>query len=163
MKITFRELQQEDFPEIKKIYDWYIAHSTATFHTEPVTITELKEFIYTGHPLYIAALIYADDEIAGYLYMTPYKKRQAYNRTAEVTLYLKPEMSGKGIGRKAMNYLEERAVVNGLKNLLGIITGDNTASISLFEKCGYTRCACFKNVGEKFGKILDVVAYQKEL
>jgi phosphinothricin acetyltransferase len=45
--------------------------------------------------------------------------------------------------------------------LIGIITGENKASIRLFEKCGYEKCAHFKKVGEKFNRLLDVVAYQK--
>ncbi|RNL91332.1 N-acetyltransferase [Sinomicrobium pectinilyticum] len=163
MSIAFEELREEHLPEVKKIYDWYIANSTATFHTEPVEIEELREFIYLGHPRYSSCLIRSGNEIAGYCFLTPYKKRQAYNRTAEVTIYLKPEMGKKGIGKTALDYLEKRAVNNGLKNLLGIITGDNHGSIALFTKCGYRQCACFRNVGEKFGKILDVMAYQKEV
>lgn len=163
MNIIFEELQEQHLQEVKKIYDWYVKNSTATFHTKPVQTEELKEFIYTKHPLYTSLLIYADGELAGYCFLTPYKKRQAYNRTAEVTIYLKPELGKKGIGKVALDYLEEKAIENGLKNLLGVITGDNDGSITLFKKCGYTQCACFKNVGEKFGKVLDVVAFQKEI
>jgi len=45
--------------------------------------------------------------------------------------------------------------------LLAIISGDNESSVQLFEKSGYEKCAHFKQVGEKFNKILDVVSYQK--
>ena len=60
-------------------------------------------------------------------------------------------------------FIEKEAKQRGLKNLLGIITGENQASIDLFSKVGYNNCATFKNVGEKFGRILDVVAYKKEI
>ena len=163
MEIEFRKITEADLPEIKEIYDWYIAHSTATFHTEPIKISDLRDFIYINHPVYQSFLIHADKEIAGYCFLTYYKKRQAYDRTSEVTLYLKPEFHQKGIGRKAMAFLERCAKEVGLKNLMGIISGDNRSSINLFEKCGYTQCAHFKNVGEKFGRVLDVVAYQKEI
>ncbi|MEL4307533.1 GNAT family N-acetyltransferase [Joostella sp. CR20] len=163
MKLEFTPIQETDLPKVKGIYDWYIANSTATFHTEPISLEELKELLYFNHHLYHSFLIYADDELAGYCFTTHFKKRQAYNRTAEVTIYLKDGFGGKGIGKKSLYFLEEKARVNGIKNLLGIITGDNTGSISLFQKCGYFECANFKNVGEKFGKILDVVAYQKEI
>jgi phosphinothricin acetyltransferase len=163
MNITFRELTASDFPSIKEIYDWYIENSTATFHTEPIQLKELQEFIFINHPLYKSFLIFSGQEIAGYCYFTYYKKRQAYDRTAEVTLYLKREFHHKGIGRAALDYMEAIAKEIGLKNLLGIITGENHGSIALFEKSGYTKCAHFKNVGEKFDRILDVVAYQKEL
>lgn len=162
MHINFTELSEQDLPEVKKIYDWYIKNSTATFHTEPVMIDELKEFIYIGHPLYKSYLISTSD-IAGYCFITYYKKRQAYARTAEVTIYLKPEFCHKGIGKIALDYLEKKAGESGIKNLIGIISGDNQGSIALFEKSGYLKCAHFKNVGEKFNKVLDVVAFQKEI
>ncbi|MCK9207197.1 MAG: GNAT family N-acetyltransferase [Salinivirgaceae bacterium] len=69
----------------------------------------------------------------------------------------------KGIGKVALLHLEQKAVETGIRNLIAIISGDNSGSIHLFEKMGYSKCAHFKNVGEKFGKVLDVVAYQKEL
>lgn len=163
MEIKFKPIEEQDLPAIKEIYDWYIENSTATFHTQPIGIDELKEFLYLDHPWYNAYLIYYERELAGYCFITNYKKRQAYDRTAEVTIYLKEEYCNKGIGKVALSYLEQRAKENGLKNLMGIISGDNDGSIALFEKCGYTKCAHFKNVGEKFGKVLDVVAYQKEI
>jgi len=163
MEIEFREITASDFPVIKEIYDWYIENSTATFHTEPIQVKELQEFIFVNHPLYKSFLVLYDHEVAGYCFLTYYKKRQAYDRTAEVTLYLKREFHLKGVGRAVMDFLEMQAKAVGLKNLMGIITGENHGSIALFEKSGYTKCAHFKNVGEKFDRILDVVAYQKEI
>ena len=161
--LTFKKISDEDFFAIKDIYDFYIAHSTATFHTEPISIHELKEFIFVDHPLYPAYLIMCDGVLAGYCYLTYFKKREAYNSTSELTLYLKPEFTDKGIGKKVLHFLEEDAKKRGLKNLLAIITGSNLHSIALFEKAGYFKCAHFKNVGQKLGEILDVVGYQKEI
>ena len=162
-RVIFKEVKERDLPYVKEIYDWYIANSTATFHTEPISLDQIKEFVYMNHPLYQSFLIYYDKEFSGYCLLTNYKKRQAYDRTAEITIYLKPEYCGKGIGKTALYYLENVARKKGLKNLIGIISGENIQSIILFENAGYTRCAHFKNVGEKFGRVLDVVAYQKEI
>jgi phosphinothricin acetyltransferase len=163
MKIEFDKMTIEKLHEVKAIYDWYIENATATFHTEPITLDQLQEFIFINHPLYKSYLIYVDDLLAGYCFLTYHKKRPAYDRTAEISIYLKPEFSGKGIGKTALKYLESVAEEVGLKNLVGVITGDNLSSMTLFEKAGFAKCAHFKNVGEKFGKVLDVVAYQKEI
>ena len=163
MNIHFDELKDSDLPEVKIIYDWYIKNSTATFHTVPITIEQLKEFIYIHHPIYRSYLIFANNEIAGYCFITNYKKRQAYDRTAELTIYLSPGSRNKGIGKMALLYLEKMASEAGLRNLLGIISGDNQNSIALFEKSGYSKCAHYKNVGEKFNTLLDVVSFQKEI
>jgi L-amino acid N-acyltransferase YncA len=163
MKIELIELQEQDLLFVKEIYDWYILNSTATFHTEPITVDELKGIIALGHPKYKSFIIQYDGVSFGYCYISRYKPRQAYDRTAEITIYLKPEHAGKGIGRETMKQLEAIAGEKGIAVLLGIITGENQISIQLFEKCGYEKCAHFREVGEKFNRTLDVVAYQKIL
>lgn len=41
--------------------------------------------------------------------------------------------------------------------------GENDSSLSLFKKLGYTECAHYKQVAEKFGRKLDVIDFQKIL
>ncbi|MBZ4188845.1 GNAT family N-acetyltransferase [Niabella beijingensis] len=162
-QILLKELATEDLHFVKQVYDWYVLHSTATFHTEPVTIDELREFIYIGHPRFRSWLILDGQQPVGYCYLTNYKKRQAYDKTAELTIYLSHDCYARGIGKAALTQLEEQARQAGFNNLLAIISGDNDQSIGFFERNSYFKCAHFKNVGEKFGKVLDVVGYQKEL
>lgn len=161
--IRFTELQIADYPLVKSIYDHYILNSTATFHTVPLSIDELKELIPIGHSRYRSYLIRTGEGVCGFCYFSAYKKRQAYDRSSEVTVYLKPEYLGKGIGKQALMMMEDIARQNGIKVLLGIIAGDNAASMRLFEACGFEQCARFKEVGEKFGSVLDVLAYQKNI
>ncbi len=161
MDIQLIDLKESDFNLVKEIYDYYILNSTATFHTDLISIEELKKVILTTHPKYRSFLIDYEGEICGYCYVSQYKSRQAYDRTAEITIYLKPAYSGKGIGKETMKLLEALARKSGISVLIGIITGENQASVRLFEKCGYEKCAHFKKVGKKFDRLLDVVAYQK--
>jgi L-amino acid N-acyltransferase YncA len=161
--IQFNNLNDSDLQAVKEIYDYYIKHTTATFHTEPISISELQEIIYINHPRYKSCIIYYDNVMVGYCYLAPYKKRQAYDRSAEVTLYLKPEFTQKGIGTTALEHLENAAKKAKFHCLLSVISGDNHESIKLFEKAGYTKCGTMRHVGEKFGLILDVTIYQKEM
>lgn len=161
MNLKLIDLKESDFHLIKEIYDYYILNSTATFHTDLISIEELKSVILTTDPKYKSFLIEYEGETCGYCYISQYKKRQAYDRTAEITIYLKPEYSRKGIGKETLKLLESVAKNNAISVLIGIITGENQASIGLFEKCGYEKCAHFKKVGEKYDRLLDVVAYQK--
>jgi L-amino acid N-acyltransferase YncA len=163
MKIEFSDLTAPDLELVKEIYDYYIENSTSTYYTEKISIGELKEFIPVEHKKYKSFIIKVDNEPCGFCYISQYKKRQAYDRTAELSLYLRPEYSGKGIGKSVIEFLEKTAQNNGISVLIGIISGDNESSIKLFEKNGYEKCAHYKQVGEKFGKVLDVVSYQKIL
>jgi phosphinothricin acetyltransferase len=161
--IRFQSITEHDLTEVKAIYDWFIAYSTATFHTEPISHDQLKTFLYVGDPVYRSYLIQHNGIVAGYCFLSKYKDRPAYRRTAEVTIYIRPEFQGKGLGSAALKRLMEDASDNGLKTLLAIISGDNEASISFFVKAGFVKCAHFRNVGEKFNRVLDVVGYQLEL
>ena len=161
MEIEFKNLTEADFGLVKSIYDYYIAHTTATFHTEPITVEELREAIYVGHERYKSYLVLADGVLAGFCYLAPYKKRQAYYRSSEVTLYLQPDFRGKGLGDKILDAVEKEALAAGIKVLLGVITASNTPSLGLFAKHGFEQCALLKQVGEKFGQVLDVAVVQK--
>ena len=163
MKPEFVDLREKDFDAVKEIYDYYILNSTATFHTEKVPVETLKETIPAGHPRYKSYLIKYGGNTCGYCYISQYKNRKAYDRTAEVTVYLMPGYTGKGFGKLALKKLEDEARQQGISVLIGIIAGDNDHSIKLFERCGYEKCAHFRKVGEKFNRILDVVAFQKIL
>ncbi len=154
---------EDDLRAIKEIYDYYILNSTATFHCEPITINELKEFVFINHPKYPSFLIKENGVILGYCFLTRHKKRQAYDRTAELSIYLKPEWTGRGIGQIAIDYLEKAAIKAGIHVLIGTLSGENEASIKLFEKVHYKKVGHLKSVGEKFGRIIDVMLYEKEV
>jgi len=161
MNIQYSEIRESDFEFVKGIYDYYILNTTSTYFTDKISIDELKRFIPLNHEKYKSYLIKVDDAFCGFCYLAQYNKRQAYDRTAEVSLYIHPEFTGKGIGAFVLNHLEEIALQKNISILIGIISGDNDRSIKLFERCGYEKCAHYKQIGEKFNKLLDVVAYQK--
>jgi len=165
MGIAYERVEPAHIGDLKEIYNHYVLNSTATFHYEPRTDADMTEMLIQHDPEYLseAFLIRWDGEIAGYGYFAPYKKREAYKCSSEVTLYLKEGFTGRGIGPQTLSMMEERAKDAGMHTLLSVICGENTASIRLFEKAGYDKCAHLKEVGKKFGRLLDVVMYQKML
>jgi phosphinothricin acetyltransferase len=161
MNFEWIELQEKDYPAVKEIYDYYVVNTTVTFATSVTSLAGLKETILTGHSKYKSYIIKTDGIVCGFCYLSQYRKREAYDRTAEITVYLKPGFTGKGIGKQTLEKLETVVRENGIGVLIGIITAENHHSIRLFEKCGYEKCAHFRQVGEKFNRLLDVVGYQK--
>lgn len=163
MMVEFSPVKETDLAAILAIYHHYVLNSTATFHSEKMSEKEIGEFVFISHPKYPSFLITDEDRVIGYCFLSQYKKRQAYDRSAELSIYLKPEFTGKGIGMAALRHLETAAYRAGIRVLVGTICGDNRASIRLMEKAGFWKCAHLKNIGEKFGRVLDVVIYQKEI
>ncbi|MFA5237815.1 MAG: N-acetyltransferase family protein [Methanoregula sp.] len=161
--IRFVRMRETDLPLAQQIYNYYSLHSTATFHDASVTLEEFTGCIDTRSPEYPSFLIEENKNLVGYCGIRRYKSLKAYDRTAEVTIYLAPEHTGLGIGRAALGYLEAEARKACIQVLIGIITGENYPSVRLFERMGYVQCARLVNVGELSGRLLDVLFYEKEL
>ncbi len=161
--VEFSPVTREDLDEIAEIYNYYILTSTATFHNDRISPGEMEEFLFISHERYPSFIIRDDDRTAGYCFLTRYKNRQAYDRSAELSVYLRPEFTGRGIGRAALEHLETAAKRSGIHVLVGTLCVENQPCIRLMESSGYSRCGYLRNIGEKFGKVLDVVVYQKEI
>jgi len=157
----FRGLQEADLTEVTAIYNYYVLNSTATFHAHPLSKEEMRDLVFFDSPKYKTFAIFEQQSMLGYLIITQHKKREAYDGTAEITIYLKSELTGKGVGSTAIQFAEEIAKKSGIHVLIATISGNNNISIRLFEKNGFVKCAHYKEVGKKFGQWLDVVAYQK--
>ena len=161
--ISFKEFEDSDLPHVLNIYNYYVSNSTATFQIKLLTIDEMKELVVFNNPKYKAFCIFQDDILCGYTMISQFKKREAFDRTAEIGVYIHKDYIGNGIGHKAIKYIEKYTNTTDIKVLIATITGDNYNSIKLFEKNGYTKSALFYQVGYKFNKLLDVVCYQKML
>ena len=162
-ELTFQPAAEKDLAAMLELYNFYIVTTTATFDHGQITPEEFRQRIFIGHEKYGVYLIRLDKETAGFCFLTQYRKKAAYDRTAEIGLYLKPEFTGQGIGRLAVTFLEKIAVSKGIRVIIASISGENTASLRLFQKMGYEKCAHYKQVGEKFGRFIDVIDYEKIL
>jgi L-amino acid N-acyltransferase YncA len=163
MEITFQPTTDADVARLLPVYNHYVRTDTATFHTQEIDEATFRDLLFPGYPRYDSWTIQADGVLAGYVILARYKPREAYDGSAEVTIYLDPTYPNKGLGTAAVTFVEGVAVERQFHNLLAIICGENTASIRLFEKLGYQKCAHYHQVGKKFGRWLDIVSYEKLL
>jgi L-amino acid N-acyltransferase YncA len=133
-KYYFHEMKEEYLDEVLQIYTHYVLNTTATFHSRPLTREEMREIVLFDSDKYKTFVISDKDEFCGYVLITQHKKREAYDGTAEVTVYLKPAFIGKGIGSMAIRYVEDYAKKQKLHVLVATICGENEESIRLFAK-----------------------------
>jgi L-amino acid N-acyltransferase YncA len=161
--VVFVEMKEEYIPKILQIYNYYVNQSTATFHMHELSAEEMKEILYYDDPRFSSFVILHHGILCGYVILSRYSMREAYHITAEVTIYLDREYSGRGIGRDALNFIEKTAKERHFQVLIAKICGENTGSIRLFEKAGYVKCGHYTAVGYKFGRLLDAVSYQKNI
>lgn len=163
MDITFEKVNPSHLDCIAEIYAYYILNTTYTFHCHVLNTEEIKKLVIFENERNAAFLICQNDNIAGYVILGKHSEREAFDDTGEVAIYLKPEYCGKGIGRRALQFIEDYAQKKGFHVLIASICSENSKSIRLFEQNGYVKCGHYCEVGKKFGRLLDVAAYQKIL
>lgn len=150
-------------PDIASIYNEAILHTVATFDTEPKTIEEMLTWFKKHdhkHPLIVAE---QKGQIVGWASLSEWSDRCAYSETAEISLYVRREHQGSGIGRKLLEEIMPEAQKMGLHTVIARIAEGNERSINLFKSEKFENIGVMKEVGKKFGKRLDVFLMQKIL
>lgn len=161
---AIRNATLADAAGVAAIYDRQVAHGTASFETDPPGAQEMAQRIARcldkGWPWLVAEG--EASTILGYAYLNQFRDRAAYAHSAETSVYVAESVHGRGLGRRLMEALLAEGERAGFRQFVAVI-GDsgNRASIALHTRLGFRHVGTLTHVGEKFGRLLDVVYMQK--
>jgi L-amino acid N-acyltransferase YncA len=154
--MVIRTAANGDLPRILSIYNHEVLVSTATYDTVPRTETEHRTWFSVHGPEYPVLVADLDGVVIGWASLSPWSDRAAYSRTAEVSAYVDEKHRGMGIGGRLLQALVEAGRARGFHALLARISADNEASVRLHSRLGFSMAGTLREVGEKFGRTLDV-------
>ncbi len=120
-EIKIRNANLNDAEELLKIYSYYVINTAISFEYEPPSLDEFKSWmqkILTRYPYLTAEL---DNKIAGYAYAQTFIDKKAYDKSAELTIYLEPNARRHGIGKRLYTELEDKLKALGILNLYACI------------------------------------------
>jgi phosphinothricin acetyltransferase len=163
MKINIRDAVCADAKAILDIYTPYITGTCITFETEVPALDEFTlriENIINNYPYLVCE---ADGIITGYAYASKHRERAAYQYSADVSIYVRPEYQGKGIGKALYANLFESLKKYKIYTVYAGITLPNDKSVNLHKTFGFKEVGIYKNVGYKLNKWLDVIWLEKQL
>lgn len=163
---TIRDATLQDIPDIREIYNHYVANSTVTFDEDPMSLKAWRsKFAWVaklGFPFLVA--VSPSGNVLGFAYVAPWKDKAAYRRTVENSIYLGPAATGKGLGKALMAELLARAKAAGIKEVLAVIADQGAdASLRMHEGFGFKEVGRLGRVGFKFNRWLGTVMLQKSL
>ncbi len=162
MKVmTIRRATINDLAAITEIYNDAIVMTVATFDTTPKSHAEQKVWFESHGPKYPVVVGELDGIVIGWASLSPYSDRCAYSDTAEVSVYVAENHRGKGFGRKILGEVIKLGHASGLHVLIARIAEGNEKSIHLFETMGFAHVGVLREVGRKFGRLLDVYMMQR--
>lgn len=155
-QVSVRSAVLADVADIVSIYNEAVQTTTATFDTEPRSVEEQRNWMAehdARHPVLVAEY---QGRIVGWIALSPWSDRRAYDRTAEISVYVRADWRGKGVGRHLMSQVLELARASGLHTILARVAEGNPASRRLHAGAGFSSVGVMHEVGHKFGRFLDV-------
>lgn len=157
MKPTFTIAAETDLPEIVRIYNQTIPTRQSTADLEPVTVEDREEWFFAHNaehrPLWLVKL---DDVIAGWISISDFYGRKAYDKTVEVSIYIDENYRGKRLGAASLDFVESNIDNLGVETILAFVFGHNLSSKALFKKFGYETWAHLPEVAELDGVKRDL-------
>jgi phosphinothricin acetyltransferase len=172
--MPIREAMGVDLAAIDDIYNHYVHTSTATFQIEPTTPAERRAWFDEHGPSH-PVIVFEEEQseppgprvaggrIVGWASLNRYRSKAGYARTVEHSIYVRHDRHRRGIGRALLDEIVARACDAGHHVLLGMVAGDQPASLALHRRCGFRDIGRLHEVGFKFGRWLDVVLLDRLL
>lgn len=151
-----RDVTINDVKQIVDIYNYYVLNSIVTLDLIPFSEQDFEEKIKIISSQFPFIVYEENNVLLGYAYSNTFRMKPAYNKTVELTIYLKHDELGKQIGKKMYSELLDRLKKQNYHVVIGGLTLPNDASIKLHENFGFEKVAHFKEVGYKFDKWHDV-------
>jgi L-amino acid N-acyltransferase len=162
-EVTIRRAELSDVMAITDIYNEAILTTTATFDTQPKDVAERAEWLNSRderHPVLVALV---GDKVVGWSALNRWSERPAYDDTAETSFYVSSVFRGHGIGRKLKMATIEEARQLGFHSLIARVADGSEESLHLNQSTGFVHVGTLKEVGRKFGRLIDVHILQKML
>jgi phosphinothricin acetyltransferase len=157
MRATIQDFQTTHWKEVSEIYRFGLLTRNATFETE---VPEFETFIkkFHRHLLWVAMF---DSEVVGWAGLQPVSTRTVYEGVSEVSIYVHPRHSGKGIGSALMKHLVTESEGAGIWSLYGSIFPENTASINLHLAAGFRAIGYRERIAKLGGEWRNTALYER--
>ncbi|MCL4148506.1 UNVERIFIED_CONTAM: hypothetical protein GTU68_002821 [Idotea baltica] len=156
-----REAIKDDLIQISEIWNHYIINTSYNYDNEPKDMPFFEDFFEEKKRNSYPILVIEDEgKVVGYATYGQFRARSGYKHSLEHGVYLYPNLQGKGLGKKLMTALIERAKKDGHHSMTAGIDTRNKGSISFHQRFGFKEIGTFKEIGFKNGEWLDCVFYQ---
>lgn len=169
-EIILRPAHPSDAAVFLEIYAPYILYTAVTYEYEIPSEEEfagrIRHTLDSGFP-YLAAE--QNGSVIGYAYAGPYGVRTAFQKTAELSVYLDQKKRGQGAGRMLYAELERILKEKDFHSLIAVIAAPDSEtdpyltrdSLRFHEAMGYRHAGQLHQCGYKFGRWYNIVHMEK--
>ena len=158
--IIIRPASPADLIEINAIYNYYVAHSTCVWTTQPCSEAERIAW-YQEHGSSMPVLVAEHSgRVVGWGALGSFRTAYTAAGVLEDSIYVHPDFHRQKIGSQLLQALIDAAKLSGLRSILANISADQVPSIRLHERFGFQKVAHLRDVGQKYNQRFDAVYLQ---
>lgn len=157
--------EQRHASAILAIFNDAIASSTALYDYRPRAPESMVPWFATKRANEFPVIGLEDDAgtLLGFASYGTFRAWPAYKYSVEHSIYIQRDNRGRGLGRRLLQTLIDRAGERDVHVMMGGIDVDNAGSIALHRQLGFAHVGTVRQVGFKFGRWLDLAFYQRVL
>ena len=169
-QMIIRLADVRDADEMLEIYAPYVEQTAVTFEYEVPAVEDFAKRVARVQQRYPWLVAEQADEIIGYAYASAFHERPAYDWSAEVSVYVRQDCRGLGVGKSLYQMLEQMLTLQGILNMNACIACGEAedehltdSSLRFHEKMGFSLVGRFHQCGYKFRRWYDVVWMEKAI
>jgi L-amino acid N-acyltransferase YncA len=149
-----------DAAAICEIYNQGIDDRIATFETAPRTVTDVRMWFNSSHPIVV---VEDAGRVIAFASTSPYRSRDCYRGVAEFSVYVARDARGHGAGAAAMRALIDAAREAGFWKLVSRVFVENAPSRRLCQVVGFREVGTYLRHAQLDGTWRDVVIVERLL
>ena len=163
--ISIRVAREDDAPALSAIYAPYVRKTAISFECCAPDAAEFARRIGGTLRSYPYLVAVEDGLVLGYAYAGRFSAREAYDWSAETSIYVRRDMRGNGVGRLLYTALARVLRAQGVVNLYACVACPphgasdeylTDASIAFHEHMGFLVVGRFERCACKFGRWYDM-------
>lgn len=166
---SIRDIRPGDVERVHEIFTWYVHNTAVTFMHNPPSLEEYREHVAAIRRHYPFLVAEHKGKVVGFAYANRFGRGEAYNWSAELTIYIDPELRHAGLGRKLYDALEVILKDMGLLNLYACVGIPaeiedeylNYNSSQFHEHMGFKTVGTFARCGYKFNHFYSMIWMEK--
>lgn len=167
--IEIRSVTPDDAERLREIYAPYVKDTAVSFEYDVPSLQEFRGRIERTLERYPYICAVREGVVMGYAYAGPFHAREAYQWSAELSIYVDGQAHGQGIGRRLYEELEKRLREQGIVNTYAGIAVPTVqedeyltaASERFHARMGFKEVARFRDCGKKFGRWYSMIYMEK--
>jgi len=165
--VRIREAGVDDVEAITALTNALISTTTYEWREAPFSVEDRRAWLAAKAAAGMPVLV-ADDggDVVGWAGYGDFRdtgRWPGYRFTVEHTVHVREDHRGRGVGRRLMEALLDRALADGKRVMVAAIDASNVDSVLFHERLGFAEVGRLPGVGEKFGHRLDLVLMQRDL